>query len=306
MKFYHLTIAPVLLGGFIILPSYALQFEDDSPPANPNEHSAAAAEKLAPQPAAKNQPLAFLGIVTSPMPEVLAVHLQLEQSQGVIVRSVMPEGPAQLSGVETFDVITKVGDCVVNRPECLSKAISTHRPGDQITLKIIHRGTEKSLNIVLGERPKELSQVAPQNASPLDLDGFPQDVIDRVRREMSTQADQTGNQLSETMRQLQKQLQQAAPAPDAASDPSLNFSSNMIMRVKDSQGCVEWQTNANGKSVTVRDAQGAAVWSGPWNNEADHAAAPDAIRNRINEMEVDQIDQSNTPSPLQFGPAPTP
>ncbi|MBI4529968.1 MAG: DegQ family serine endoprotease [Candidatus Latescibacteria bacterium] len=95
---------------------------------------------------------AYLGIQMQNVNEELAEALNLSKPVGVFVPEVVEGSPAERAGVKEKDVILKVDDQEVNRPNQVQALIFEKRPGDKITLTLIRQGREKQLDVVLGER----------------------------------------------------------------------------------------------------------------------------------------------------------
>jgi S1-C subfamily serine protease len=96
----------------------------------------------------------FLGICFSPVPEVLAVHLGLEEGTGVIVDDVLEDSAAAKAGIEKSDVLVAVEGQEIRDPEELHRAIAARREGDRVALKLIHKGKKKDVEVTLGAAPE--------------------------------------------------------------------------------------------------------------------------------------------------------
>ncbi len=73
---------------------------------------------------------------------------------GVTVGQVSAGGPAAASGLQTGDVITKLGDATVTDQNDLVAAIATHEPGDRVTLTIERGSGTHQLTVTLGTQPR--------------------------------------------------------------------------------------------------------------------------------------------------------
>ncbi|MDX1680775.1 MAG: PDZ domain-containing protein, partial [Akkermansiaceae bacterium] len=151
----HRTPIYSFLLALLATPAWAIEppAEEAAPPAPP-----AVDEK---QPAVQADPVkdvAYLGIVSGPIPKALSVHLGVRNGEGVIVRSVMPEGPAEKAGIQTHDIILTVDDTPAFSPEDLSKAIASKQPDDEVKIGLIQRGEGSELVVRLGKRPDAIAQ----------------------------------------------------------------------------------------------------------------------------------------------------
>jgi S1-C subfamily serine protease len=111
---------------------------------------------------------AFLGIEGGSVTPELAKALNLPVEEGVIVQSVVKGGPADKAGIEGGntsatingaevklggDIITEANGKPVKTMEELIEIISESKPGDELELKILRGGSEKSANVTLGHQP---------------------------------------------------------------------------------------------------------------------------------------------------------
>lgn len=299
-----LWIAP-LIAGSMIAPALALEApEDNAPPPAAQKGAAALPEiKLQPQaiPAPKAQ-AAMLGVVSGEVPEMLADHLQLEPGEGVIIRSLVPDGPACQAGIKANDVILKVANQPVGDPREISSEVSKHQPGDKITLDLIQKGKATQLDVTLAVRPHEFAFAEPQPLNQLDLDGFPDDMADRIKKAIEGNLGglnlQLGGanlkvppQMEDAVRQLQLRMQGALgeePVPlDAAPDRGKIRLQGGTIILRDPLGSVEVKSNEGSKEVTIRDQQNKITWSGPWDTAQDKAAAPEDARQRVERLNLD-------------------
>ncbi|MBZ0241627.1 MAG: PDZ domain-containing protein, partial [Bacteroidales bacterium] len=80
---------------------------------------------------------AFIGIEIREMTSELADQMNLETIKGVFVAGVMENGGAEAAGIEADDIITHVDGVEVNTLSQLLEVVGQHRPGDEVTVRII-------------------------------------------------------------------------------------------------------------------------------------------------------------------------
>jgi putative serine protease PepD len=96
--------------------------------------------------AGKSVSHAYLGVSTSDATSTTA---------GALVQSVSSGGPAAAAGLRSGDVITKLGSTTIKGPNDLVAAITTHKPGDKVTVSV-HRGSgTTNLTVTLGTQPTQ-------------------------------------------------------------------------------------------------------------------------------------------------------
>ncbi len=100
---------------------------------------------------------ARIGIAIYPaLNEILAARTGIK---GVVVLGVHPGGPAEQAGLRGAresggnlvlgDIILRVGDKQVTRPNELLSALEQHQPGDTVTLTILREGEEQAVDVTL-------------------------------------------------------------------------------------------------------------------------------------------------------------
>jgi S1-C subfamily serine protease len=113
---------------------------------------------------------AFIGISGGTVTSELAKALNLPVDEGVIVQAVVKDGPADKAGLEAGgtsatingqevrlggDIITEVDGKKLKSMEQLVEIIQEHQPGEELELKIIRDGNEKTAHVTLGNQPAE-------------------------------------------------------------------------------------------------------------------------------------------------------
>ena len=111
---------------------------------------------------------AYIGVSTQPLYPQLAHKLGLDTTFGGLISEVVPGGPAEKAGLEGGseklrfqaaeyrvggDVILQVDGENIVSPDQLAQVIATHKPGDTITLTILHDNHRKQVQLTLGKRP---------------------------------------------------------------------------------------------------------------------------------------------------------
>ena len=65
--------------------------------------------------------------------------------------AVTPGSPADKAGLQENDIILEVDGKKVTERNQLADLIASYKPGDEISLKIYHKGEEKEIKVILGK-----------------------------------------------------------------------------------------------------------------------------------------------------------
>jgi S1-C subfamily serine protease len=72
---------------------------------------------------------------------------------GALVQEVAPGSPAAKAGLRPGDLVVAIdGQSVADYGE-LGARIRAHKPGDQVTLKVVRGGSETTITATLSQRP---------------------------------------------------------------------------------------------------------------------------------------------------------
>tara|TARA_Y100001970_G_scaffold267137_1_gene356682 strand:- start:1214 stop:2563 length:1350 start_codon:yes stop_codon:yes gene_type:complete len=105
----------------------------------------------------------WLGVQIQNIDQAIADALNLENKDGALIISIVPDSPASESGLQEDDIIIKVDNKNIDNDRALMKAISSKHPGDFTNFTII-RGDEKlRISVTLGERPGEIAATEEKN-----------------------------------------------------------------------------------------------------------------------------------------------
>jgi len=88
-----------------------------------------------------------------------------------MVNGISPDGAAKSAGVETNDIILKIGSIEVNTVPELQEQIGKFRPGDEISITLRRGSQEKSINITLRNKEGNTEIVKKDETSQLTVLG---------------------------------------------------------------------------------------------------------------------------------------
>jgi serine protease Do len=95
--------------------------------------------------------VAYLGVSTEP---VSAVPFGAPVDHGAVVVALAPAGPGAKAGIRVGDIITIFDGKRITGPTDLGTDIHSHRPGDRVTVQVVHQdGGTETVNVTLGTNP---------------------------------------------------------------------------------------------------------------------------------------------------------
>jgi S1-C subfamily serine protease len=115
---------------------------------------------------------AYLGVSSQTLYPQLARKLGLDTTYGSLLSEVVPGGPAEKAGLEGGseklrfqaaeyrtggDVILEIDGQKIVEENDLARVVAEHRPGEKVTLTILHDGKREQVELTLGKRPDEPS-----------------------------------------------------------------------------------------------------------------------------------------------------
>lgn len=101
----------------------------------------------------------YLGIRYILLNDEIAKANHLDVNYGALIArgqsandlAVMPGSPADKAGLVENDIILEIDGQKIDDDHQLSREISKHKPGDEIALKVLHKGEKKTVKVILDE-----------------------------------------------------------------------------------------------------------------------------------------------------------
>ena len=95
----------------------------------------------------------WIGVQIQPVTQDIADSLGLKKAEGALVAEPQANSPAVKAGIEAGDVITSVDGTAIKDARDLAKKIGAMPPKTSVKLVVLHKGSEKTLTVTLGELP---------------------------------------------------------------------------------------------------------------------------------------------------------
>ncbi|MEN6425432.1 MAG: PDZ domain-containing protein [Phycisphaerales bacterium] len=94
----------------------------------------------------------YMGVELDPsaLPDLLTKHLGLEVGQGIRIRNITVDSPADRTGLERDDIIIVLQGEKITAVEQILQTVRAASVGDEVSLEIIHLGQRKTLQLKLG------------------------------------------------------------------------------------------------------------------------------------------------------------
>ena len=97
----------------------------------------------------------WLGVALEPMNDDLAQALGAPKGQGVVVKRVLPGGPAEKAGLLPSDVILRFGETTVEDLQHLQRLVLDAAVDRTVTLRVLRKGKEMPVSVMITEAPAE-------------------------------------------------------------------------------------------------------------------------------------------------------
>ena len=221
---------------------------------------------------------AWLGIATGKIDAVLATQLDLPEGVGAAVKLVLPDSPAEKSGIKKHDIIFEIDGKPIKSPDHLSKLISSRKAETNAELSVIHRGAKKTIEVNFAKRPDHLK--TEENFA--DLKGLNFDIL-------PFEADQdVQKQIHKMQEQMRKHLKGMFDLQGFDKLPGkgeIFGSSSQTMMFSDDQGIIEIRKNGSKTNVIIKDLNGKITFEGPANTDDEKEKLPQRAKNQLDRFD---------------------
>ncbi len=97
----------------------------------------------------------WLGLGIQEISKELAESFGMKNTNGALVAGVEKNSPAEKAGLEPGDVILKFDGKVIMVSSDLPRVVGATRPGREVTVELLRRGSVKNLAVTVGEMPAD-------------------------------------------------------------------------------------------------------------------------------------------------------
>ena len=98
----------------------------------------------------------WIGVQIQPVTKDIADSMGLKNTDGALVAEPQAGSPAVTAGVKAGDVITAVNGEKIGNARELARRIGSMAPGHSVKLTLLQGGSEKTVNVTLGELPAQV------------------------------------------------------------------------------------------------------------------------------------------------------
>lgn len=97
----------------------------------------------------------YLGVLFGPVSDDTADALGLTRGRGEFVRAIVPDQPADKAGLQTGDIVLKIGKDDVTKDQSASYILSNVVPNSTLRIEILREGKPMTLNATVAKRPSD-------------------------------------------------------------------------------------------------------------------------------------------------------
>jgi len=108
---------------------------------------------------------ALLGVMSRDLNKEVAADAGVEETKGILVADVLPDGPAEKAGLRKNDVIVAFNGKEIDS-QSLRLAVSSMTPGSTVDLKVLRNGSERNYMVTLGTMPADSQRVEENQSYP--------------------------------------------------------------------------------------------------------------------------------------------
>lgn len=97
-----------------------------------------------------NRERCYLGVHGADVPQKAIEDMQIDTPAGAYIREIEIDSPAMAAGIQSGDVIIRVGDVEIMNYSELLAVLYTSKPEDVLTFTLMRQGHEMQVDVTLG------------------------------------------------------------------------------------------------------------------------------------------------------------
>ena len=250
---------------------------------------------------AKPKKVAFLGVHTEKLAPSTSHQLNLPDGAYLQVVHVGEGSPAEKIGIQKYDILKNFDDQILINPDQLKQLVQMRNPGDLVSLGLLRKGKEKTIQVELDETTLAKTRKRPMGLNPADPFSF----FDDERLGNSRIRDLLEQEFGNNFRFRNQPVDPCLPdflvppiSPIPNPDPngpvhtpgtqaqSFSYSSTQNQTVvTDEEGTLHWTEKDGQKFLRATGPDGKLIFEGAINTEDERAKLPDGLLPRLEKIE---------------------
>lgn len=99
----------------------------------------------------------FLGVLMQDLDQESAQSLGIDRTEGALITQIVPDSPAEKSGMKPYDLVIQVGEKPITSTRDLAREIQNYSPGNKVQVKVVRNKKDTTLGLVVGRHPDDVS-----------------------------------------------------------------------------------------------------------------------------------------------------
>ncbi len=232
----------------------------------------------------EKEKVAYLGIATSRVSDVLREQLELPKGVGLVIDYVDADSPARSSGLKKYDILQKLNDQILINPDQLAVLVRMFKAGEEIDLTLIRQGKAMSV-------PAKLAKLVEKELLPvLSQSGWrgPRGEWFRAFKTYDKALKRLDKPFGDI---LLKQIMKESDTNDEIGSMLRGYhwkgpKSFSLMYLYDGDRSYEVRARHDGsKTIVVSDKDGNVVFKGPVDTETQREQLPEHIRTILDDLD---------------------
>ena len=243
----------------------------------------------------------YMGVHATKLSPEMSHQLDFSPGLFLSVIRIGENSPAEKAGLQIYDVLLSLDEQILINQEQLKQLVRMKLPGDSIEVKLVRKGSERKIQVVLEETEKRVEKSFGNRMDSFGDDFFSgNDLFDNggfrnffdrefglnsLRKQMQNNRD-FPNQFNIT-----DNLQTDDPVHQPGADiQSFSYSSTQNQRVvTDEEGTLEWTEKDGNKYLRVTSSSGELIFEGPINTKEERNLLPSGVSERLKKIENNRL-----------------